>query len=164
MLRKSMRIHYFVYRNNYICAVHATQMMVEKGSGLIVNISSFGGLRYTFNVAYGTGKSAVIPNQQLQCWGMHVVLILGNLFSFFLLCWDSIGGVSKELEMLVEQLSLDWLSVHSVLGWGGRRHSPTQQNGLSLSHHTLSVRIKASTCCFYWTVNTILLFALCWRR
>ena len=66
MLRKSMKICYFFYRNNYICAVHATQMMVEKGSGLIVNISSFGGLRYTFNVAYGTGKSAVIPNQQLQ--------------------------------------------------------------------------------------------------
>ena len=85
MLRKSMRIHYFVYRNNYICAVHATQMMVEKGSGLIVNISSFGGLRYTFNVAYGTGKSAVIPNQQLQCWGMQALMSLfwGIFFHFF---------------------------------------------------------------------------------
>ena len=87
-----------------------------------------------------------------------------SFFMFFLLCWDSVRGVSKELEILVEQLSLDWLSVLSVLGWGGRRNAPTQQNGLSLSRHTLSVRIKASTCCFYWTVNTILLFALCWRR
>ena len=28
-------------------------------SGLIINISSFGGLKYLFNVAYGVGKCAV---------------------------------------------------------------------------------------------------------
>ena len=33
--------------------------MVERKDGLIVNISSPGGLRYLFNVVYGVGKAAV---------------------------------------------------------------------------------------------------------
>jgi dehydrogenase/reductase SDR family protein 1 len=33
-------------------------MMVPRKSGLIVTISSPGGLRYLFNVAYGVGKAA----------------------------------------------------------------------------------------------------------
>ncbi|KJH47742.1 oxidoreductase, short chain dehydrogenase/reductase family protein [Dictyocaulus viviparus] len=46
-------------RNNYICCVHAARMMVKRKSGLIVNISSAGGLQYTFNVPYGVGKAAL---------------------------------------------------------------------------------------------------------
>jgi short-subunit dehydrogenase len=34
-------------------------MMVERKDGLIVNVSSPGGLRYLFNVVYGVGKAAV---------------------------------------------------------------------------------------------------------
>jgi len=34
-------------------------MMVEQGRGLIVMISSMGGLKYLFNVSYGVGKAAV---------------------------------------------------------------------------------------------------------
>lgn len=33
-------------------------MMVQRRSGLIVTISSFGGMNYLFNVAYGVGKAA----------------------------------------------------------------------------------------------------------
>lgn len=33
--------------------------MVPRKQGLIVNISSLGGVRYLFNVAYGIGKAAV---------------------------------------------------------------------------------------------------------
>ncbi|BHF67861.1 hypothetical protein SprV_0301089000 [Sparganum proliferum] len=76
-------------RNHYICAALATRMMLEyrgelttnadnssegdpdssgkdsrprcvnKRPGLIINISSFGGLKYFFNVPYGVGKAAV---------------------------------------------------------------------------------------------------------
>jgi NAD(P)-dependent dehydrogenase (short-subunit alcohol dehydrogenase family) len=35
------------------------RIMVPRKQGLIVNISSFGGVRYLFNVAYGVGKAAV---------------------------------------------------------------------------------------------------------
>ena len=45
-------------RNHYLCTVYASRMMVKRRSGLIVNISSGGGLRYLFNVAYGVGKAA----------------------------------------------------------------------------------------------------------
>ncbi|KAL4237413.1 Dehydrogenase reductase SDR member 1 [Mactra antiquata] len=45
-------------RNHYICSVYAARMMVPQRKGLIVNVSSGGGLRYLFNVAYGIGKEA----------------------------------------------------------------------------------------------------------
>lgn len=34
------------------------RMMTDRKTGLIVNVSSGGGLRYLFNVAYGIGKAA----------------------------------------------------------------------------------------------------------
>ncbi|XP_014666544.1 PREDICTED: dehydrogenase/reductase SDR family member 1-like [Priapulus caudatus] len=46
-------------RNHYLCSVYAARMMVPAKQGLIVNISSVGGLKYLFNVAYGIGKAAV---------------------------------------------------------------------------------------------------------
>ncbi|XP_062981805.1 dehydrogenase/reductase SDR family member 1 [Elgaria multicarinata webbii] len=45
-------------RGHYICAVYAAQLMVPAGQGLIVIISSPGGLRYMFDVPYGVGKAA----------------------------------------------------------------------------------------------------------
>lgn len=58
-------------RNHYVCAVYATRLMIQcrmnagkddvcRGTALIVNVSSYGGLFYMFNVAYGAGKAAVI--------------------------------------------------------------------------------------------------------
>ncbi|KAJ1352014.1 hypothetical protein KIN20_008201 [Parelaphostrongylus tenuis] len=46
-------------RNHYYCSVYAARMMVKNGGGLIVNVSSAGGLRYLFNVPYGVGKQAL---------------------------------------------------------------------------------------------------------
>ncbi|XP_071750016.1 dehydrogenase/reductase SDR family member 1 [Lepeophtheirus salmonis] len=45
-------------RNHYLCTVYASRIMVENRTGLIVNISSGGGLKYLFNVPYGIGKAA----------------------------------------------------------------------------------------------------------
>ncbi|KAM9789293.1 dehydrogenase/reductase SDR family member 1 [Neosynchiropus ocellatus] len=45
-------------RGHYFFSVHASRMMVTQGRGLIVMVSSMGGLRYLFNVAYGVGKAA----------------------------------------------------------------------------------------------------------
>ncbi|CAG5107074.1 Oidioi.mRNA.OKI2018_I69.chr1.g3133.t1.cds [Oikopleura dioica] len=45
-------------RANYIASVYAARLMVPRGEGLIVNMSSPGGLSYTFNVAYSVGKAA----------------------------------------------------------------------------------------------------------
>ncbi|RDD44150.1 Dehydrogenase/reductase SDR family member 1 [Trichoplax sp. H2] len=46
-------------RAHYIATCHASRLMVPRKQGLIVNISSAGGLRYLFNVAYGIGKAGV---------------------------------------------------------------------------------------------------------
>ncbi len=45
--------------SNYVAAWHASQMMVTQGSGLIVAISGFVGVTYTYGVIFGTSKSAV---------------------------------------------------------------------------------------------------------
>lgn len=45
-------------RSNYVAACYAAKMMVPAKQGLIVHVSSGGGMRYLFNVAYGVGKAA----------------------------------------------------------------------------------------------------------
>ncbi|XP_075386921.1 dehydrogenase/reductase SDR family member 1 [Tenrec ecaudatus] len=45
-------------RGHYLCSVYGARMMVPAGRGLIVVISSIGGLQYFFNVPYGVGKAA----------------------------------------------------------------------------------------------------------
>jgi len=46
-------------RNHYLCTVYAARLMAARQQGLIVNVSSMGGLRYLFNVPYGVGKEAL---------------------------------------------------------------------------------------------------------
>jgi NAD(P)-dependent dehydrogenase (short-subunit alcohol dehydrogenase family) len=46
-------------RSNYVAAWHAAQMMVPQKSGLIVAISGFAAVTYTYGVIFGTSKSAV---------------------------------------------------------------------------------------------------------
>lgn len=45
-------------RSHYVASTYAARLMVPRQRGLICNISSWGGLAYIFNVAYGAGKSA----------------------------------------------------------------------------------------------------------
>uniref|UniRef100_A0A8C9MCA3 Dehydrogenase/reductase 1 n=1 Tax=Panthera tigris altaica TaxID=74533 RepID=A0A8C9MCA3_PANTA len=45
-------------RGHYLCSVYGARLMVPAGRGLIVVISSIGGLLYLFNVPYGVGKAA----------------------------------------------------------------------------------------------------------
>ena len=46
-------------RSHYVAAAHAARAMVERGRGLIINISSSGAIQYAHNVPYGVGKAAV---------------------------------------------------------------------------------------------------------
>ena len=46
-------------RSNYIAAWHAARIMVPQKSGLIVAISGFAAVTYTYGVVFGTSKSAV---------------------------------------------------------------------------------------------------------
>ncbi len=49
---------FICFRNHFLCAVYASRLMVLRQRGLIVTVSSFGGMSYLFNVAYGVGKAA----------------------------------------------------------------------------------------------------------
>lgn len=52
--------HYQVgVRSNYVAGKYAAEQMVKQSSGLIVNISFYGGQRYFNNVAYGVCKATV---------------------------------------------------------------------------------------------------------
>ncbi|XP_036591816.1 dehydrogenase/reductase SDR family member 1 [Trichosurus vulpecula] len=44
-------------RGHYLCSVYGARLMVPAGRGLIVVVSSIGGMQYLFNVAYGVGKA-----------------------------------------------------------------------------------------------------------
>lgn len=46
-------------RSNYVAAWHAAQIMVPQKTGLIVAISGYVGVSYTYGVIFGTCKSAV---------------------------------------------------------------------------------------------------------
>ena len=46
-------------RSNYVAAWHAAKIMVPQKSGLIVAISGYTGVSYTYGVIFGTSKSAV---------------------------------------------------------------------------------------------------------
>uniref|UniRef100_A0A914D3W7 Dehydrogenase/reductase SDR family member 1 n=1 Tax=Acrobeloides nanus TaxID=290746 RepID=A0A914D3W7_9BILA len=53
-------------RNHYYCSVYASRLMVARGQGgLIVNVSSIGGLRYFFNVPYGLDRMSADMAQEL---------------------------------------------------------------------------------------------------
>jgi NAD(P)-dependent dehydrogenase (short-subunit alcohol dehydrogenase family) len=45
-------------RAHYVAGIHAARLMVEQGSGLIVNISFWAAQKYIGNVAYGVSKAA----------------------------------------------------------------------------------------------------------
>ncbi|KAE9549906.1 hypothetical protein FO519_006890 [Halicephalobus sp. NKZ332] len=45
-------------KNHYICSTFAARLMIPRKSGLIVTVSSTGGMGYLFNIPYGIGKSA----------------------------------------------------------------------------------------------------------
>ncbi|XP_060561564.1 dehydrogenase/reductase SDR family member 1-like [Ruditapes philippinarum] len=46
-------------RNNYLCAIYASKLMVPRKNGIIINVSSAGASMYMLNPAYGIGKAGV---------------------------------------------------------------------------------------------------------
>ncbi|XP_045658618.1 dehydrogenase/reductase SDR family member 1 isoform X1 [Ursus americanus] len=71
-------------RGHYLCSVYGARLMVPAGRGLIVVISSIGGLQYFFNVPYGVGKAACDRlaadcAQELRCHGVSYVSLWPGL-------------------------------------------------------------------------------------
>lgn len=53
------QMHAVGLRSHYVASIFAARMMVPQRSGLIVNVSSAGAIRYTGNVSYNVVKAAV---------------------------------------------------------------------------------------------------------
>ena len=53
------RLHTVGLRSHYVAGVFAAPLMIARGRGLIVHVSSVGAVQHTFSVAYGAGKAGV---------------------------------------------------------------------------------------------------------
>ena len=65
-------------RSSYVASVYAAKIMVEQRSGLIANISAFGGGKYRHDVVYGVGKAgtdrlAVDMAEELRSYNVAAV-------------------------------------------------------------------------------------------
>ena len=88
-------------RSHYMASRFAAQLMVPRQQGLIITISSWGGLSPIFGVAYGTGKSAC---DRLAA-EMAVELKPHNVTSLSL--WPGIVGTEHISEFVAENQSAD---------------------------------------------------------
>lgn len=52
-------VHGVGLRSHFVCSCEAVPLMMARGGGLMVQISSFGGSAYIFNVPYGVAKGAL---------------------------------------------------------------------------------------------------------
>ncbi|XP_030629889.1 dehydrogenase/reductase SDR family member 1 [Chanos chanos] len=95
-------------RGHYFCAVYAARLMVARGTGLIVVISSMGGLRYFFNVPYGVGKAACdrmaadtgieLKNRGVVSVSLWPGAVQTELISQFVLQKESTTGVESKIK------------------------------------------------------------------
>ena len=131
-------------RANYIASVYAARLMVERGNGIIVNMSSPGGLTYLFNTAYGVGKAtqdrmAQDFNVELKGTGVYALAIWPRavrteLIQEHVLDADDSGGrISDDSNLSLQQQgakkvfsdeqTTDWvgLTVAQLLGGVGSK-------------------------------------------
>jgi dehydrogenase/reductase SDR family protein 1 len=84
-------------RAAYICSARAARMMVPRGQGLIVNISSWAGKKHMGNVVYGVSKAATDrltadTAQELRPQGVSVVSLYPGLVRTELVMAAAAGG------------------------------------------------------------------------
>nr|XP_020460146.1 dehydrogenase/reductase SDR family member 1 [Monopterus albus] len=97
-------------RGHYIFSVYASRLMVPQGRGLIVTISSFGGLQYIFNVPYGVGKAACdrlaadmaveLKSRGVASVSLWPGAVKTELVSQYMLETDSLPGANMKLKTL----------------------------------------------------------------
>ena len=98
-------------RSHYIASHFAAKMMTQRKQGLIVTISSWGGLAPIFGVAYGTGKSAC---DRLAA-EMAVELKPFNVASISL--WPGIVGTEQFHQLAEASLEVTERLLRAILVW-----------------------------------------------
>ena len=92
-------------RSNFVAAWHAAQIMVPQKSGLIVAVSGYVGVTYTFGVVFGTAKSAV----DRMARDMAIELKPHNVASISL--WQNLTFGEKALYNLAKNPEMKKLTV-----------------------------------------------------
>lgn len=105
-------------RGHYLCSVYGARMMVPAGRGLIVIISSPGGLRYMFNVPYGVGKAACDRlaadcAHELRCHGVSYVSLWPGLVQTELLK-EFMSKEEQPEDPVFKQFKLNFASTEST--------------------------------------------------
>lgn len=96
-------------RSNYVAAWHAAQIMVPQKSGLIVAISGFAAVTYTYGTIFGTSKSAVDRMSR----DMAIELEPHNVAS--LVMWQGLTLTEKardNLEKMGDKMTTSITSMH----------------------------------------------------
>lgn len=97
-------------RNHYICSVYATRIMLPQSHGVIVNITSWGGLTSIFDIVYGVGKAGI---DRLSA---ELALRAPNNINVFTFCPGFVGTESL-LQMVQGQHQEDTQSKDSLSVW-----------------------------------------------
>nr|KAF6386493.1 dehydrogenase/reductase 1 [Myotis myotis] len=105
-------------RGHYLCSVYGARLMVPAGRGLIVVISSIGGLQYLFNVPYGVGKAACDRMaadcaQELRRHGVSYVSLWPGLVQTELLR-DHLEKSDTGEDLLFKQLKINFSSAETT--------------------------------------------------
>ncbi|OPX16937.1 SDR family NAD(P)-dependent oxidoreductase [Gordonia sp. i37] len=142
-------------RAHYVASVHAGRLMVAAGSGLIVNISSFGTRGHLHSVLYGMSKAALdkmVADMavELQGTGVHAVsLWLGLIRTELLLSLgvEEFAGFSLEraedpefvgrvIAALADDPALPNLTGHTLISAEyGREHGIVNNDGAQPDSH-----------------------------
>jgi NAD(P)-dependent dehydrogenase (short-subunit alcohol dehydrogenase family) len=96
--------------SNYVAAWHAAKIMAPQGSGLIVSISGYTGVTYTYSVIFGTSKSAV----DRMARDMAIELEPYNIASIAL--WQGLTMTEKALDNLAKMADKMTSSITGQLG------------------------------------------------
>ncbi|XP_078365326.1 dehydrogenase/reductase SDR family member 1-like [Oculina patagonica] len=114
-------------RSNYVAAWYASKMMVPAKQGLIVNLSSPGGLRYLFNVAYGVGKAATdrmaadmaveLRKQNVACISLWPGAVKTELIQELVLDKAGEGGKASKAASTVFQNPEDVTFTGKAVAW-----------------------------------------------
>lgn len=142
---------------HYVAAVHAGSVMARQGSGLIVNVSSFGGGAYLGNVAYGMQKAALDKMAhdvavQLKPYGVHALsLWLGPVLTEKVRAQntgDVLGFSLAEAETpaLIGQVVVAIASDPGLASWSGQTliaAEVAEQNGIANGQGNLPPSLRA---------------------
>jgi NAD(P)-dependent dehydrogenase (short-subunit alcohol dehydrogenase family) len=92
-------------RSNFVAAWHAAKIMVPQNSGIIIGISGYVGVTYTYGVVFGTCKSAVDRMSR----DMAVELLPHNVASISL--WQGLTFTERALRNLASNPTMKTLTV-----------------------------------------------------